>query len=90
MRSATRKEIEKAAVGKAATTRKDAMARSRSRTIGLPGAVRRKTKMTVTVEMVKRQASRSSREQLKPCALTEVPPCTPLTTNSNSGHDRSM
>ena len=88
--SKQRREIKKAAEGKAAATRKDAAARPHRRTTSPTGAMKRKKKRKVMGEMVKIPASMSSKEQLKPCALTEVPPCTPLTASSNSGLEKSM
>jgi hypothetical protein len=75
--------------GKAAA-KKDTMARPLRRTAGPTKAVRRKKKRKVMGEMMKVPASTSSKERLKPCVLTEVPPCPPLPASSSSGREKSM
>jgi hypothetical protein len=84
------REIKKTTVGRVMATREDTASRPHSRMIGPPGAARRKRKMKAMGEMEKKPVSRSSRKQLKPCALTYVPLCTPLIANSSSGRVRSM
>ena len=64
---------EKAVVAEGATT-----TRPCSKRRNLLEAVRRKKKIVKV--MNRKLASKNSRKQLKPCALTEVHPCTPLTT----------
>jgi hypothetical protein len=89
MRSVIRRGIVKAAKGRAAA-KKDTAARLLRRTKGPTRTVERKKKRKVMGETVKIPANMSSKERLKPCALTEVPPCTPLTASSSSGREKSM
>jgi hypothetical protein len=69
MRSVIRREIKKAAEGKA-MAKKDTAARPLHRITGPTKAMRRKKKRKVMGEMVKIPVSMSSKERLKPCELT--------------------
>jgi hypothetical protein len=77
--------------GRAVAAEEAVVARTLSKKRNLPEAMRRRKVMTrVMEEMKKKPVSKNSRKQLKPCALTEVRPCTPLTANSNSAREKSM
>jgi hypothetical protein len=86
----TRKETKKVLAGRAEAAEEAAVTRFPSIKRNLLVVVRRKKVMMKVMKGMKRKpVSKSSRKPLRPCALTEVHLCTPLTASLNSGRVRS-
>jgi hypothetical protein len=91
MRSAIRKKVRMALVGRAGVVKQIAPARLLGTKENPPGAEKRRIAMLRVMEGMKRKpARRNSRRPLTPCVLTGVHLCTPLTANLNGGRVKSM